>query len=329
MERGHIMDIQVLEYIVTIADCGSISRAAQKLFITQSGLNQQLIKLENRLGIKIFERDNHHLEITPAGQLIVDSATEILRIRRNTLTQLSDLQSSISGLISLGLTHEHGIDVFTAIYQQFHQRYPHINFSLKEKIVADQYQMLGRGSLDLGIVLIKKLPANLQRTLIREDLYQEDLLLGIPLSHPLASRAVPLSAGKPLRVIDLHLFKDDPFALIFKSSTMRQDVIDPLFEKSRFYPHIMLETAMNNALATLVSRGFCCTILPHSRVLASRHRNECAWFRLMENPTWSVSVVRRKDYRLGEATRYLLELAKQYGRSMEEQFSCHSPGYNR
>mgnify|MGYP002240416883 FL=1 len=149
------------------------------------------------------------------------------------------------------------------------------------------------------------------------------------MSHPLASRAVPLSAGKPLRVIDLHLFKDDPFALIFKSSTMRQDVIDSLFEKSRFYPHIMLETAMNNALATLVSRGFCCTILPHSRVLASSHRDECAWFRLLENPTWSVSVVRRKDYRLGEATRYLLELAKQYGRSMEEQFSCHSPGYNR
>ena len=329
MERGHIMDIQVLEYIVTIADCGSISKASQKLFITQSGLNQQLIKLENRLGIKIFERDNHHLEITPAGQLIVDSATEILRIRRNTLTQLSDLHASISGLISLGLTHEHGIDVFTAIYQQFHQRYPHIDFSLAEKIVVDQYQMLGRGSLDLGIVLIKKLPAEIQRTLIREDLYQEDLLLGIPLSHPLASRAVPLSAGKPLRAIDLRLFKDDPFALIFKSSTMRRDVSDPLFEQCGFTPHIMLETAMNNALATLVSRGFCCTILPHSRVLASSHRDECAWFRLLENPTWSVSVGRRKDYRLGEATRYLLELAKQYGSSMEEQFSRHSPGYNR
>lgn len=98
------MDIQVLDYIVTIADCGSISKAAQKLFITQSGLNQQLIKLENKLGVKLFERDNHHLEITPAGRLIVDSATEILRIRRNTLTQLSDLQTSISGLISLGLT---------------------------------------------------------------------------------------------------------------------------------------------------------------------------------------------------------------------------------
>ena len=50
---------------------------------------------------------------------------------------------------------------------------------------------------------------------------------------------------------------------------------------------------------------------------------------MLENPTWSVSVVRRKDYRLGEATRYLLELARQYGRSMEEQFSRHSPGYNR
>ena len=68
MERGHIMDIQVLEYIVTIADCGSISRAAQKLFITQSGLNQQLIKLENRLGIKIFERDNHPRRPADCGQ---------------------------------------------------------------------------------------------------------------------------------------------------------------------------------------------------------------------------------------------------------------------
>lgn len=62
------MELRQLEYIVAIADQGNITKAAESLFITQSGLNQQLIKLEQELGIQLFYRDKHHLQMTAAGK---------------------------------------------------------------------------------------------------------------------------------------------------------------------------------------------------------------------------------------------------------------------
>ena len=104
------MDIKMLDYVVMIAKCESISKAAEKLYLTQSGLNQQLLKLERNLGIKLFERDHHHFRITDAGKIYAQ-CNEILRIQRNTLMQLSDLKNNIHAEISIGLTHEHGIDL--------------------------------------------------------------------------------------------------------------------------------------------------------------------------------------------------------------------------
>ncbi len=323
------MDMKVAEYVIAIAQYGNISKAAEKLYISQSGLNQQLIKLEATLGVKLFDRDNRHLQITQAGKIFVTNAMEMLRIQRNLTTQLSDLKQDINGEISLGLTHEHGIDLFTAIYFDFHTKYPQIKFNLMEKIVADQYRLLNDGTLDMGVVMLKTLPQDLQNHFVIEPLYKEDFLLGIPKAHPLAKKAVPIGSGKALRAIDLRLFKDELFSLIFESSTMRQEVLDPLFERCGFHPYIMMETAMNHALAQMVGEGLCCTILPHSRVAASKDRDRVAWFRILENPTWSIAMIRRKDYRMSHSVQYLLSLSKQYGKAVERQFLTESPGYNK
>jgi DNA-binding transcriptional LysR family regulator len=321
------MDIKMLDYVVMIAQCGSISKAASKLYLTQSGLNQQLLKLEKQLGIKLFERDHHHFRITEAGKIYVRNAMEILRIQRNTLTQLSDIKNNMHAEISIGLTHEHGIDLFTAVYPTFHKRYPHLRCKLAEHIVADQYELIEAGDLDIGIVLTQADTYKKNKDLRFHEVYREDLLLGIPLNHPLAKKAVPIGTGRPLRAIDIRLFKDDPFSLIFEDSTMRREVIDPMFEANHMQPIIMLETAINTALSQIVSKGLSCTILPHSRVLASRYRDECAWFRLLSNPTWSVAVVYRKDYVVSHSISYLIGLMDEYGQEMEQKFLVESPGY--
>ena len=67
------MDIKMLDYVVMIAKCESISKAAEKLYLTQSGLNQQLLKLERNLGIKLFERVHNHFRITDAGIIFVSN----------------------------------------------------------------------------------------------------------------------------------------------------------------------------------------------------------------------------------------------------------------
>ena len=63
------MDLKQIEYIVKIAETGSITRAAEQLFITQSALNQQLLKLEQQLGIKLFVRHKHDMTPTSAGRV--------------------------------------------------------------------------------------------------------------------------------------------------------------------------------------------------------------------------------------------------------------------
>ena len=63
------MDLKQLEYIVKIADENSITRAAERLYISQSGLNQQLLKLENELGIQLFHRSKNDLRLTEGGKV--------------------------------------------------------------------------------------------------------------------------------------------------------------------------------------------------------------------------------------------------------------------
>ena len=308
------MDFRQLEYIVAIAENKSISKAAESLFISQSGLNQQLIKLEKELGLQLFDRNKHFLRPTKAGEIYVKNAIEILKIKRNTYTELGDLKKEATGEISLGLTHEHGIDLFTSIFTSFNQRYPGISFALTEAIVARQNELLLSGQLDLGFVMLRESERiNLEYI----KLFEEDLILGVPKNHPEAARANPF--GMPLATTDLKRFYDSKFSLIFGASTMRQ-LVDPLFQQAGYKPQILIETAMNHALIQLVSKGFCCTIVPYSRMLNSPYSSDCAWFRLPGRPSWQVCFARRKDTHLSEAHRYLIRLAKRYGQTLQERF---------
>ena len=287
------MDLKQLEYIVTIAEKGSISKAAEALFISQSGLNQSLIKLEKELGIQLFDRNKHFLRPTQAGKIYIKNAVEILKIQRNTYAMLDDLKKNMSGEIVLGLTHEHGIDIFTSIFPQFNRRYPGISFTLIERIVAEQHQLLLDGNLDFGIVMLQESEKINLRYI---NLYREQLILGIPQNHPMASFAAPPDA--PLACLDL----------------------DPCFDEAGFRPSIVIETAMNHALVQMVASGFCCTIMPESRARISPYYSRCAWFTLTSHPHWDVSIACRKDTQLSEAHKYFIRLAQKYGQKMESQF---------
>lgn len=89
------MDLKQIEYIIAISEEHSITRAGEKLFITQSALNQQLQKLEKELGTPLFIRTRSDWQLTPAGQIYVDSAKEILNIRKDAYSRIHDLAGRI------------------------------------------------------------------------------------------------------------------------------------------------------------------------------------------------------------------------------------------
>ena len=78
------MDTRQMEYIIQISEERSITKAAEKLFITQSALNQQLLRLEKELGAPLFHRSKVDMRPTEIGQVYLDNAREILRIKQRT-----------------------------------------------------------------------------------------------------------------------------------------------------------------------------------------------------------------------------------------------------
>ncbi len=136
------MDLKQLEYVIAIAENGSISKAAESLFISQSGLNQQLIKLEKELNIQLFYRTTHHLEMTQAGKIYVKNAKDIMTIKKNTYNQIADLVDSSAGVIEPGMTTEHGSNMFVDVFPEFSKRYPNVTLNLYEGIVRNQHEKL-------------------------------------------------------------------------------------------------------------------------------------------------------------------------------------------
>lgn len=308
------MDLKQLEYILAIEEYGNISRAASSLFISQSALNQQLIHLEKELGMKLFWRDNRKLWPTQAGVIYLENAKEIMKIKKITYGLLQDLSDSAIGELNLGLTWEHGIDMFTEIFPAFNKRFPRFTIHISERSVAQQHQLILSGHLDLGFVMLQD-AEKIDAAYI--DLCQEELLLGIPKTHPLAVFAP--APGSPLPYIDLARFKEEPFSLIFSQSTMRA-VITPLFREAGFQPNILFETSMNHALHKMVSRGLCCTIMPQSYAAFD---DNIAWFRLHGNTKWNWCIVCPKGIKLNAAGSYLVSLAKDYGAKLEHHLLCN------
>lgn len=305
------MDIRQLNYVLTIAECKSISKAADRLFISQSGLNQQLIRIEKELGITIFERDTHHLSVTEVGQIFLHYAQESLNREKQMRTMIQDVIDGNVGEIRVNLAMEQGIELFCRIFPEFHEKYPQVELKLEDHIVYDQYRLLKEQKLDIGMVMIKWREIE---ELEYVHLAYERFLLGIPKNHPL-SRFYTVTEDGDYPEMDLALCSQEPFSLMFSGSTLRQ-VIDPCFEQAGFVPKIVFEARANHILALMASRGVSLTILPESQ--AKLYPDIC-WFRLESNPTWESCMIYHKERPPRKAGRYFIELAVQHSSMFAER----------
>ena len=304
------MDLKQLTYIVKIAEEGSITKASEKLFISQSGLNQQLLKLETELGQQLFHRGKNDFRLTEAGQIYVDYARKILSLKEEAYNKLNDLANNQTGRLRIGLTPERGVNMLMNVYPEFYRRFPHVTIEPMEIGIHRQLDMISRGYLDLGFV-----------TLIENDktndeyihIYFENILLAVPRSHPLAAHAAP--PGKPFATADLSAFRNEKFVLMFRDSTLRQ-VIDPLFSEAGFAPQILFETSSNLTLRNMVKNRIACSLISHNY---AREQEDIAYFYLPSRPMWELCATYKKGHYLTKAASEFLELAIRHYRKTAQE----------
>lgn len=300
------METKVMEYILTIAKYKSISKAAEELFVTQSALNQQLLKLEKELGAPLFLRTRNHWQLTDIGKLYVENSERMIQIKKQTYNQIQDMAQKWNGTITIGLTPERGIQMFTAIYPQVHARYPGTIFQPIEADVDTQVKMLEANELDISFQTIFE---RKYKNLVYKKIFNEPFYLCIPRTHPLAYQEKRAPGDYP--EISLTEFKGALFTLVKKSSTMRS-VIDRLFEEAGFKPKLLFESTSMRTMQRLTENGQCCSIIPRCYAVSSEY---VSYFSLGVDACWELVAVYAKNHYINSAAKEFINKASEYWRA--------------
>ena len=298
------MDTKQIEYIIKIADEGSITRAAEKLFITQSALSQQLQKLEKELGVALFVRNKSDWILTPEGKVYVENAREMLRIKQRTYTIIADMANTHRGYLSVGMTPGRGTDMFTYVYPKFHDLYPEFTIEPRELSVRNQQEAIRKGELDIGFVTITEQQKTSDEYI---DLFNEEIYLALPAEYPVDEKY--LQTGVLYPELPLSLFRYEPFVMMYKESTIRKTV-DQIFHDAGYSPTVLFETSNNATILSMVSAKLACALVPYHYV--KKHPEGIKFFRLTTHPTWKVCVCYQKGSYLSKAAKDFIRLVDEY-----------------
>lgn len=305
------MDTRQIEYILKIAEENNITKAAEKLFITQSALNQQLLKLERELGTPLFQRTKNRWCLTEAGQIYVEGARKMMQIKKSTYNQLYDVSRLRKGTLSIGLCPGRGLDMFTAIYPELHRSMPNLTVRPLEMRVSAQQAAIAAGDLDVGFQVLSKSDWLKNQY---EVLGSEELIAIIPAVHPVAQKAAP--PGEPLTTLDLNEIRYEPFVLMDRNSTLRT-LCNQIFARSGFEPDILFESNSTAGIVSLVESTICCGIVPW--YYARNPSDKVACFRLPEHPSWDIVVSYSASGYLSTGAKEFIRLASDWWKAIQPE----------
>lgn len=299
------MDLRQIENIIAIEQEQSISKAAEKLFLTQSALNQQLLRLEKELGVQLFERRKHRMIPTFAGKVYLSTAHRMIDMKKETYKIIHDVAEEITGEISVAYSPERGSVIFSNIYPIFHQSYPNITFHIREAHVKTIEQFLLQKDVTLAFVAHSDNIKNPAFEYI--DLKEELMVLGLPITHSLAHLAGEKS-WECFPEIDLNRLKNEQFALINKSAKIRE-MADLAFYHAGFLPKILFESSSTQTVVKMVKKQICPAFFPQSYVDPDA---PIVYFTTSPRQSWTPSIAYLKGSYLTKPEKYFIELAAKF-----------------
>lgn len=147
------MELRVLSYFLMVAREENITRAAERLHITQPTLSRQLMQLEAELGVKLFRRGKHNVMLTQDGMLLKRRAQEIVNLAEKTAQDFSVHDEELTGEISIGSGESLSMTYLAQKLAAFQALHPHVHFHLYSGNADDIKERIENGLLDLGLLV--------------------------------------------------------------------------------------------------------------------------------------------------------------------------------
>lgn len=298
------MDFREMIYITTVADCQSVTAAAKKLYISQPSLSQIVSKVEQDLGVKLFDRKAYPITLTFAGEKYVDTARRILMMNDNLRRELMDIGLGQKGKISLGIPTERAGYMLPSVLKQFRELYPMVEVRIVESKADDLIQAIMKGEIDFFILPRKadELPVGLKTELI----YKERLFI---VAEPGSITPDMCFRGEE-QVVNLSQLKDFPVIFLKKGHAIRKKS-DSVYKNYKILPNIVMEVSSCISAVLLAASGLGITLVPERAVKMLGGTEKFCCFTYSKKPdTWDVNVVYQEAIYLDRAKRCLIDLMK-------------------
>lgn len=258
------MNLNQLEYFVSAAESLNFTKAAKKCFITQTAMSLQIRALEETVGVTLFVRDKHHVELTNAGKIYLNEARTILEKSREAIRLARKAADGIEGKLSIGFIRGYGQGDLIEIMHRFHSAYPRITLNFVRDNRRGLYDLMEKGECDV----VFSIPAYSQENSEIKHQYIK--------SFPLMAVLYP---GHPLAQKDYLTYSDlrqEDF-IVMQPAGYSQDEMDEsifVYERGGFWPNIVALEQDPETLLMMVAIGMGISILPEYCIhLYKRNQN--------------------------------------------------------
>lgn len=252
------MNFRNLQYFLAAAEEKNITHAARKLYISQQSLSGHIAKLEEELGVPLFER-GPELRLTYAGERLALIARQICSLEQEILRETGEISDHRRGRLRLGISYTCGRSLLPMLLPAFCAAHPLVEISLMEGNYRQLNEWLSRGEID---VLIGYMPIDVQGAQVSVIL-QERLFLACP--KPFSAQVFGGDDERVRRArqegADIRLFGGQPFILLKKGNRIRA-MLDSYAAGLGFLPRVLLETENIETAFALAEQGMGLTLYP-------------------------------------------------------------------
>lgn len=300
-----VMEMRLFEYAIEVARQRSFTKAAANLHIAQPSLSQQIAKLEDELGVRLFYRGPKGTSLTPEGMLFLKRAEQIVQLKEDLKREMFERTVGMGHTLTIGATPITVRHLLPSLLEQYQLRYPNVRIDLIEESTGALHHLTAQGSVDIAIL---SLPVE-DACIATRPMFTEPIYAALPTEcKPWMSDRLAFFVEKRVPRISLAELADCPFILLKKEYKLRYSMLE-LCAKAGFQPRIAYETNNIETAQAFAAYGLGVTLIPDLIQKSSIvDKKQPLYMELEEQPTRTVVFAYRKDRYLGQAARALMDI---------------------
>lgn len=290
------MHIETLKIFCDLAELLSFSKTAEKHFLSQSAVSQQLAQLELIHKVQLLDRKKRPLELTPAGRLFYDASREIVERHEQLKSELNSLQKSSEKRINVAAIYSIGMHSLPDYVKKFMVKYPDVNVHIEYFRASKMYEVVLAGDVDIGLVAVPKRDKHLEVY----DFENEPLVLACSPRHPLAHESE----------IDIHKIQFERF-IGFEAKVPTRLWIDNILSNYNIKVQPVMEFDNIETIKRAVEINSGVSILPESAILQEVSSGTIKAINFSNEKFYRpTGIIIRKNKILSPAGRYFIKLLR-------------------